>query len=240
MGNTLSRKKPNSISVTKRKSTRSCVQQKRKYTLSRQKSKTKPLPKGVVLQAGRYRVTLTKYIPKQRPAQYCLGTYDTVEEASAVYAKGDEAWHNGTIDEFRATCRTRKLPIGVTRVGTKYHAKIQTTSWGTVHNLGVYDSAKQASEVYQKAKVASENGTLEVYKENCIELSELTRVDSRANAVMPFGLLPKTRTRRKNKNPPIKTEPVDDTFPVKRESAREATTPFGMLHPDYCLSAPVT
>jgi len=186
--------------------------------------KSPSLPKGVVLQSGRYRVTLTKYVPRQRPEQYCLGTYDTVEEASDVYAKGDAAWRNGTIDEFRASCRSRPLPVGVTRVGMRYAAQIQATPWGRVHNLGMYDTAKQASDVYQRAKVASNNGMLEHYKAKCIELTGRPRLERPPGQKpgLPFGLLPKTRRRpRKNKTISIKTEPVYpgyDAFLIKKEN----------------------
>merc|ERR1711964_196887 len=55
-----------------------------RHPRKRRNPKSPSLPKGVVLQSGRYRVTLTKYVPRQRPEQYCLGTYDSVEEASDV------------------------------------------------------------------------------------------------------------------------------------------------------------
>merc|ERR1711964_576445 len=194
-----------------------------RHPRKRNNRKSPSLPKGVVLQSGRYRVTLTKYVPRQRPEQYCLGTYDTVEEASDVYARGDAAWRNGTIDEFRASCRSRPLPVGVIRIGTRYAAQMQATPWGRVHNLGMYDTAKQASDVYQRAKVASTNGTLERYKAQCIELTDRPQLERPPNqkSGLPFGLLPKTRRRPRKKKPVIiKTEPLYDAFPIiKKESA---------------------
>lgn len=104
------------------------------------------LPKGVKQSGNKYVAKISLY-----KKSIHLGTFDTIEEASAAFINASQEINNGQKITIKPMEKESRLPIGVSRLRDKYRCAYQKKY------LGCYDTPEEAREVYLKAKEKAES-----------------------------------------------------------------------------------